>query len=166
MQRQDDGSAIEIDAADATPVGPIEVYIAGAVMQPGVYEVEDGARVVDLLLLAGGQAPDANLEAINLAVRLHDEDQVLVPRLGLVAAEPSTTSDVAGVTNGGNLLNINTASASDLEALPGIGEVYSTRIVENRLAVGLYTSGDDLVNRDIIPSGTYDKIRELITTGP
>jgi competence protein ComEA len=69
------------------------------------------------------------------------------------------------VSNGA-LVNINTASASDLDALPGIGEVYSQRIVESRAAEGLFASPDDLVNRDIIPRGTYDKIRDLIAIGP
>ncbi len=167
MQRRDHGAELEIDAA-STPAdgGAIEVYITGAVARPGVYEMQDGDRVVDLLYEAGGQAQDANLEAVNLAVRLHDEDQVLVPRLGQVAAADGGSSVVAGVSNSGGLVNINTASASELDALPGIGEVYSARIVENRSAAGLYATADDLVNRDIIPRGTYDKIRDLITTSP
>jgi competence protein ComEA len=163
IERRDSNDGFDF-AAGATPTagGPIQVYVTGAVMQPGVYEMADGDRVVDLLYKAGGQAPDANLEAINLAVRLHDEDQVLVPRIGQAAV----ASDVAGVSNSGGLVNINTASADELDALPGIGEVYSQRIVENRAASGLFVTADDLVNRDIIPRGTYDKIRDLITVGP
>lgn len=170
IERRDDPKPLEI-TAQGTPsaAGPIEVYITGAVMQPGVYEMTDGDRVVDLLYKAGGQAADANLESINLAVRLHDEDQVLVPRTGQAIAGGVTngqTSQVAGVSNAGGLVNINTASASELDALPGIGEVYSQRIVENRAANGLFASADDLVNRQIIPRGTYDKIHDMITTGP
>jgi competence protein ComEA len=169
IEHHDGRKPLEI-TAQGTPTagGPIEVYITGAVMQPGVYEMQDGDRVVDLLYKAGGQAPDANIEAINLAVRLHDEDQVVVPRAGQAAGSVTNgqSSQVAGITNGGGLININTASAGELDALPGIGEVYSQRIVESRAANGLFASPDDLVNRQIIPRGTYDKIRDMITTGP
>jgi competence protein ComEA len=70
------------------------------------------------------------------------------------------------VTNNGTLININTASAGELDALPGIGEVYSQRIVDSRAAAGLFATPDDLLNREIVPRGTYDKIRDLITVGP
>ena len=88
--------------------------------------------------------------------------------IGQVAVDTgaAASSVVAGVTNSGGLININTASASELDALPGIGEVYSQRIVDNRTASGVFASPDDLVNRDIIPRGTYNKIRDMITTGP
>lgn len=159
---QREGSApLEIDLAERTPAGPVEVYITGAVAQPGVYEIADGERVVDLLYKAGGPAPDANLEGINLAVRLHDEDQVIVPRIG----QASSVSQVAGTTSRG-LVNINTATAAELDALPGIGEVYSQRIVDSRAAGGLFTTTDELVERRIIPNATYEKIRDLISVGP
>jgi competence protein ComEA len=136
----------------------MEVYITGAVEEPGVYEVPDGARVVDLLYEAGGPADNANLEAVNLAARLHDEDQVRVPRQG------EAVSDVAGAATGA--ININTASASELDALPGIGEVYSQRIVDSRTGDGPYRSVDDLMARGIIPRATFEQIRELVTAGP
>ena len=63
-------------------------------------------------------------------------------------------------------ININTASASELDALPGIGEVYSEQIVVSRETNGPYVSSDELVERQVIPRGTYERIRDLITTGP
>jgi competence protein ComEA len=170
LERRDNPKPLEI-TAQGTPTagGPIEVYITGAVTQPGVYEMRDGDRVVDLLYKAGGQSADADLAGVNLAVRLHDEDQVTVPHVGEAVAGGVTsgqTSQVAGTTNGGALVNINTAAASDLDALPGIGAVYSQRIVESRVTNGSFASPDDLVNRKILPRGTYDKIRDLITIGP
>jgi competence protein ComEA len=171
IERSDDPGAFEITPGTTpTPGGPIEVYITGAVLQPGVYEMADGDRVVDLLQAAGGQAPDANLEALNLAVRLHDEDQVTVPRIGQAAVSSGITngqsSAVAGATNDGAPININTASASELDALPGIGEVYSQRIVDSRTTVGPFVAADDLLNRQLIPRATFEKIRDLITVGP
>ncbi len=156
IEQRDGPPALEI-RFDTTPTagGPIEVYITGAVAQPGVYEMLDGDRVIDLLYEAGGGAPDANLEAVNLAQRLRDEDRVVVPRLGAPA------SDVAGVAT--NPVNLNTATAGDLLALPGIGETYSGRIIESRTADGPFASTDDLVLRQLVPQATYEQIRDLIT---
>ena len=169
MERRAGPQPLEISFAEATPGvgGPIHVYITGAVMEPGVYEMANGDRVIDLLFEAGGQAPEANLEAINLALRLHDEDQVIVPRRGEAAAPDvlDARSDVLGA--GQAPININTASAKELDdALPGIGEVYSQRIVDSRTWDGPFASPEDLTIRRLIPQGTYDKIEQLITTGP
>lgn len=81
LDRRDE-QALEIRLGEPTPGGPIEVYITGAVARPGVYELVDGDRVIDLLRLAGSFAEDANPQTINLAQRLHDEDMIVVPRLG------------------------------------------------------------------------------------
>ncbi len=165
VERNNSAQPLQI-TLDGTPTagGPIQVYITGAVSKPGVYQMSDGDRAVDLLYKAGGPAPEANLEAVNLAVRLHDEDRVIVPRMGQAAAAGST-SQVAGAVAPAQV-DINTASAQDLDALPGIGAVYSQRIVDSRTAAGLFTTPDDLVNRQLIPRATYDKIRDLITVGP
>ena len=158
FEERDARSPLEIRLDEATP-GPIEVYITGAVAQPGVYEVTDGARVIDLLSQAGGFAPDANPEAINLARRLRDEDRVVVPRLG------ESASGDSGVISA-DMMNINSATAATLDGLPGIGEVYSQRIVESRTADGPFATTEELVTRDIIPRSTYERIRELIYAGP
>ena len=162
IDRRDGPQPFEISIGQATPAGPMEVHITGAVAQPGVYEMAAGTRVVDALFEAGGPAPDANLEAINLAVRLHDEDQVVVPRLGEPAQATSHVAGAAVVP----LIDINSATAEELDTLPGIGEVYSQRIVDSRTRDGPYTTPDDLLIRRIIPRATYERIQELITTGP
>ena len=171
LERRDDSPALKINLAELTPTpgGPIQVYITGAVAHPGVYEMKTGNRVVDALYEAGGPAPEANLEAVNLAVRLHDEDQVVIPRQGEAVVSTGSTSQVSSGSGSApaRLVNINTATAEDLDAsLPGIGEVYSSRIVQSRTADGPFSSTDDLIVRQIIPRATFEKIRELITVGP
>ncbi len=163
IERRSGAGPLEITVG-GTPAasGPIQVYVTGAVAQPGVYEMSGSDRVVDLLYKAGGPAPDADMEAVNLALRLHDEDRVVVPRMG-EAATTGSTSQVAGATAP---VNINRASAQELDALPGIGAVYSQRIVDSRTTAGPFATTDDLVNRQLIPRATYDKIRDLITAGP
>ncbi len=169
VERRSEPGALEINLAELTPTagGPIEVYVTGAVAKPGVYQLADGDRAIDALYAAGGPAPDANVEAINLAVRLHDEDRVAVPRLGqpVSSAVSAAVSSVAGAAATA-VVNINTASAAELDALPGIGEVYSQRIVDSRTKDGLFRTTDDLLQRSVIPRATYEKIRDLITVGP
>ncbi len=170
IQRRNDHQPLEINLASLTPTpgGPIQVYVTGAVAHPGVYELHDGDRVVDALVAAGGQAPEANVEAVNLALRLHDEDQVAIPRQGAPVATSGSSSDVAGTSNGAlaGLVNINTATAQELDALPGIGAVYSNRIVQSRTADGPFATPDDLLARGLIPRATLEKILALITVGP
>ena len=161
LEQRDGPEALEIRPGELTPApsGPVEVYITGAVAHPGVYEMSDGDRAIDLLYEAGGPAPDANLAAVNLALRLHDEDAFVIPHLGQPA------SSVAGVTS--QTVNINTATAEDLDAkLPGIGQVYGQRIVASRTADGPFASTDEMVERELIPRATFERIRELITVGP
>ena len=138
---------------------PVEVYVAGAVQQPGVYSLTDSDRVADAVEAAGGPAVDADLATLNLARRLRDEDQITVPRRSPPAA------GVLGATATAKI-DINTATAQLLDSLPGIGEGYSQRIIESRTVNGPFTSIDDLWERDIIPRSTFEKIKDLITVGP
>jgi competence protein ComEA len=100
------------------------------------------------------------VEAINLARRLQDEDQVLVPRLGEQAVLGSAQ------TPQNELVNINSAPAAVLDSLPGIGEVRSQNIVDSRERDGPFSRIEELVERKLIPQSVFDQIRELITVGP
>jgi competence protein ComEA len=160
LQHRGGRQPLEIRFDDPTVSGSaLQVYVAGAVQNPGVYAFKDGDRLVDALDAAGGPSDDADLASVNLAKRLHDEDQVFVPRLGQVAA-------VAGATAVKPKIDINTADAPTLDSLPGIGAVYSQRIVDSRTTAGPFQSVDDLVDRKLVPRSTLDKIRDLISVGP
>ena len=146
--RADDSPGIEVLRLDPPPgVDEIRVEVAGAVARPGVYTVQPGDRAAEAIALAGGLGPDADTAALNLSMRLRDEDRVVVPRLG--EASP--------------LLDINTATAAELDELPGIGPVYSAAIVEARERGGPYETTEALLERDVIPEHVYDGIRALIT---
>ena len=149
---------------DGAPAAEIQVYVAGAVAQPGVYYLRDGDRWIDALEAAGGPAADADLESVNLARRLRDEDQVLVPRL----AEAATPAGVLGAAQApqGERIDINTAPAALLETLPGIGPARAGRIVESRQATGPFVRPEELVERGLVPQSVFEQIRELITVGP
>lgn len=147
---------LEVDLADV-PAEEIRVYVTGAVQRPGVYPMIDGDRWIDALEAAGGATDDADLASVDLARRVHDEDTILVPRLGQTA--------VAGAAQG-PLTDVNIASVEELEALPGIGEVRAGRIVQSRQEDGPFASVDELLERDIIPASVFDEIAELVTVGP
>jgi competence protein ComEA len=123
----------------ATPA-PLGVYVTGAVTQPeSVVVVPPGSRVEDAINAAGGALVDADLERLNLAAPLRDGDHVHVPRYGEVSAAAGTTGGVSG-----GALNINAATAEELEALPGIGPALAGRIIAYREQNGNFTSMADL----------------------
>lgn len=145
--RSGDDRGIEIELREPRPgVDEIRVDVSGAVLRPQVVVVAPGDRVADAIALAGGLAPEADTAALNLSRRVVDEDVVRVPRLGEAAA----------------LLDVNVASRSELDGLPGIGEAYSAAIVEGRERDGPYATTDDLVARGVIPERVYEQIRDLI----
>jgi competence protein ComEA len=138
------------------PPEEIRVYVTGAVQRPGVYPLDDGDRWIDALDAAGGPAVDADLAAVDLARRARDEDTVLVPRLGQTA--------VSGVSQG-PLIDINVASAAELETLPGIGEVRAGAIVRSRQEDGAFASVDEMLERELLPSSVFEEIADLVTAG-
>jgi competence protein ComEA len=155
-ERLDDPPALQISESQPIP-GDIRVYITGAVQSPGVYSVADGDRWIDAVEAAGGPAADADLNAVNLSRRAQDEDHIFVPALANGGA-----ALVAGASQG-PLININTAGESELESLPGIGEVRARGIVQSRTSDGPFASIDDLLARKVIPESVFTEIAPLIT---
>jgi competence protein ComEA len=153
------GAAQPAVSPTATPTLLI-VDVAGAVRKPGVYEFAEGERVVDAIERAGGPMPKADLSLLNLAAMLVDGTQILVPKTG------PAVSGVAGAPapgSSGSLVNINTASATELETLSGIGEVLAGTIVEYRDQNGPFVSVDDLLDVSGIGPATLEEIREQVT---
>ncbi|GIV00630.1 MAG: hypothetical protein KatS3mg014_2245 [Actinomycetota bacterium] len=144
----------------SSPAPPILVHVAGWVRRPGVYRLAAGARVIDAIEAAGGARRGALLEALNLAAPLADGTQVLVPREG--RASPGAPP-AAGGSGGTALVNVNTATADELETLPGIGEVLAQRIVDHRTEHGPFASVDDLLDVSGIGEAILEDIRDLVT---
>jgi competence protein ComEA len=147
--------------ASPSAVVVLLVDVAGWVRHPGVYEFEEGSRVIDAIDAAGGARTGALLESLNLAAPLTDGSQILVPRAGDKAAPP-----VAGEAGGAvadALINVNTASATELEALPGVGEVIAQAIVDYRTENGPFASVEQLLDVSGIGDATLEDIRELVT---
>jgi competence protein ComEA len=139
------------------------VDVAGWVRHPGVYEFAGGARVIDAIEAAGGARPGAQLESLNLAAPLVDGTQILVVREGVEAPAPAPVGGSGAGAAAGGLINVNTASATDLEVLPGVGEVIAQAIVDHRTENGPFTSVDQLLDVSGIGDATLEDIRELVT---
>lgn len=147
--------------ASASPAGPpIIVDVTGWVREPGVYEFAPGDRVIDAVDRAGGAKPNADLSGLNLAAPLTDGTQVVVSKTGTAAAGATGSSGTAAT---GGLININSASATDFEALSGIGEVLAAAIVDYRTENGPFAAVDDLEDVSGIGPATLEEIRDQIT---
>jgi competence protein ComEA len=152
--------AVSQGSVSPSPAPTIIVDVAGEVAQPGVYEFAEGDRVIDAIERAGGQLPKADLSLLNLAAPLTDGTQILVPKAGppgAVVPGGGTAGSSAG------LININAASATELETLSGIGEVLAATIVEYREQNGPFASVDDLMDVSGIGPATLEEIRDQVT---
>ncbi|MBI2856368.1 MAG: ComEA family DNA-binding protein [Chloroflexi bacterium] len=145
---------VEILLPTPSPTPTIEVYVSGAVQSPGVYRVGPGDRLENVLRMAGGATQDADLDRINLSLRVADQAHFHVPRVG--EALPTLSPASAKV-------NINTASAEELQALHGIGEVKARAIVEYREANGPFLRVEDLLLVPGIGTTTLEDLQDLIT---
>ncbi|MCL1988344.1 MAG: ComEA family DNA-binding protein [Firmicutes bacterium] len=174
---------IPVETLAETPIEQVPqnivVHITGEVTNPGVYTIPADFRINDLLELAGGATDDADLSLINLAAFLQDAQQIVVPAYGdeFFTPEIPQTSQTAAVTQntgqntGQNtaqntgLVNINTADATQLTTLPGIGATIANNIIAHREANGFFTSIEQLQNVPRIGATTFSNLRDLITVG-
>lgn len=134
----------------------IIVDVKGAVVQPGVYEMNRGERVIHAIEKASGYLEDADKDAINLALLLEDEMVIYVPKYGDDVVEPVTSSIESGK------ININSATVEQLQEIPGIGPVKASAIISYRDEFGKFKSPEDLMNVTGIGKKTFEKIAEFI----
>ena len=152
-------------AASSTTVGvSIVVYVAGAVVAPGVYSLGNPARVTDAVSAAGGVAADADLDVVNLAATLHDGERVYVPRVGgTVPAVVGADAAVVGDTTPAGPVNVNSATAEQLDVLPGVGPSTAAAIIAHRQQHGPFQSVEQLADVRGIGPAKLDALRGLVT---
>jgi competence protein ComEA len=144
----------------------VAVESRGEVQNPGLYRLPEGARVGDLIEAAGGASPDADLSSINLAGRLQDQGQIVIPERGKpTAVAEIDASPVAPSISVTFRIDINRASQPELESLPGIGPVLAARIIQHRIENGPFTTVDQLTEVEGISTSLVEEIRSLVTAG-
>ena len=152
-------------AAGAPPEGSVTVDVAGRVRRPGIVVLDAGARVVDALEAAGGARPGVDLLGLNLARPLVDGEQVVVgqaPPAGSAAAAAPTAAPPSGATPV-PMVDLNTATATELEALPQVGPVTAAAIVAWREEHGGFTAVEELLEVDGIGDATLAQISPYAT---
>jgi competence protein ComEA len=147
--------------AVASPPIPalLVVHLSGEVIMPGIYQLPVGARIDDALKAAGGPTDSGDIQRLNLAARLADGQQIVVPkRINPVLA---TFSTAPSPTPG--RINLNAASVAELDQLPGVGPVTAQRIVAYREQHGPFTKVEQLREAKLVNAPTFEKIKELVT---
>ena len=142
-----------------TSTETITIDVEGAVMKPGVYKIGSNSRLVDALAAAGGMSEDADRgyvqKNINLAQKASDGLKLYIPRLGeQVLSASNSTADSPGP-----VLNINSATFSDIDSLQGVGQVTADKIIQGRP----YSDINELVERKIVGQAVFEKIKDKIS---
>jgi competence protein ComEA len=158
--------ATSVKSPTATTTAQIGVDIIGAVQQPGVYYLDNPARIVDAVQAAHGFAPDADRERINLAAHITDGQQIRVPRVGDTMQETNAVDSSTRSSTQGAGLNINQADAAMLGDLPGIGPSIAEAIVAHRTSSGPFKRVEDIQNVKGIGPALFSKIKDHITVDP
>mgnify|MGYP000185753103 CR=1 FL=1 len=145
----------------------IAVYISGAVSEPGVVTLKEGARLATAIEKVGGTTEKADLNGVNMAIKVQDEMHYIIPKIG----ETIDNNDYEVVDNSnvdGNkeskssLININTATIEELDALPGVGEATANKIVNHRSENGDFKSIEEIKNVNGIGDKKFEEMKSLI----
>ena len=166
----ENGAPFSEEVREAAPPQVIMVHVEGKVERPGVYQLEEGDRVIDAVEMAGGLRPEADRKRVNMAQILRDEMFLYVPQQGeesemeINFANAMDNTNASGNSPGqGSLVNINIADAGTLETLPGIGPVLAQRIIDHRQQSGNFSRIEDLMDVTGIGDARYRDVRDRIT---
>ena len=144
----------------------IIVHIAGEVNNPGIVELREGSRIKDVIEAAGGVTSDADMNRVNLAYEVKDEQKIIIPNKnsqGDIEVIDENQDFIEEGDKSNILVNINTATQSELESLTGIGPSMASKIISYRNQNGKFKSKEDIKNVPGIGNSKYENIKEEIT---
>lgn len=143
----------------------ITVFISGEVKNPGVVTIDAEKRLSDAVNELGGTTENADLNKVNLAMKLKDESHYIIPKIGenLESDNEHFENDTVDDSNDNNLININTANVQELDSLPGVGEATANKIVKYREENGKFNSIEEIKNVNGIGDKKYEELKALIS---
>lgn len=145
-------------AASPQVASLLVVHLSGEVIAPGVYRLPVGARVDDALKAAGGPTGEGDIHRLNLAARLADGQQIVVPK----RIDPILASLVPIASPTVGRVNLNLAGVAELDRLPGVGPVTAQRIVAYREQHGPFSTVEQLREAKLVSAATFEKIKDLV----
>lgn len=137
----------------------IKVHIIGEINSPGLYELGEGSRINDLILIAGGQTENANLNKVNLAYELSDGEQIYIPSI----FDEETEYNNKESSSSSGKININKASLEDFQTISGIGPSLAQKIITYRNSIGKFSSIEELKNVSGIGDKKYESIKDFVS---
>lgn len=149
------------EQSEETHISQITVHITGAINNPGVVVLEEGARIVDALEAAGGETEEADVNRLNLAYVLEDGEKLYIPSKNEEEQE-YITQGKDNMSEGQSKININSAQIEELITLPGVGEATANKIIEYRKENGKFQKIEDLKNVPGIGDSKFENIKMLI----
>ena len=149
------------EQSEETHISQITVHITGAINNPGVVVLEEGARIVDALEAAGGETEEADVNRLNLAYVLEDGEKLYIPSKNEEEQE-YITQGKDNMSEGQSKININSAQIEELITLPGVGEATANKIIEYRKENGKFQKIEDLKNVPGIGDSKYENIKTMI----
>ena len=164
-------NTMQISKVETSLNDKVAIYISGEVKNPGVVELKYDARLGDGVDLCGGLTEDANLNGINLAMKIKDEGHYIIPKVGEETADTVTNDNEyrnenntlnEPESNNDNKININTADLSELDTLPGFGQVTAQKIIEYRQEHTKFNSIEELMNIKGIGEKKFNNVKEYI----
>lgn len=145
----------------------ITVYISGAVKNPGIVTLNSGERLATAVDKVGGTTEKADLNKVNLAIKIEDEMHYIIPEIGeeINYTSENIKDDIVSkdTTNNSAKININTATIEELDTLPGVGEATANKILNHRKENGNFKSIEEIKNVNGIGDKKFENIRELIS---
>lgn len=143
----------------------IAIHMTGCVKNPGIIELEDGARIDDAIQLAGGLTEEADLTNVNLAYKVEDGQKIYIPSIHDIEEKEiiqENQEEIFGEENETGKVNINTAKQTELETLPGIGPTIALRIIEYRKENGEFTDIEELKEIEGIGEAKWEQIKDFV----
>lgn len=166
-EEEDNNKIIANKANEKTNSKMITVYISGEVNKPGIITIEEGKRLSDAVKDLGDFTEYADLNRVNLAVKLVDEQHYIIPKIGEELQTQQTSNDDQSYSSSENQnkkININSATLQELDSLPGVGEATANKILKYREDNSNFKSIEEIKNVNGIGDKKYEDIKDLICT--